>query len=184
MKPPTRTFLYYIDDPCIEYDLVSHILLNTFIVSHGIRVDTRLYIVSRKHTYMIDGYELRHLYPQESSLRGFSKAIFCRNKLLPGVHIDHSLKSVGDKAALMHPSHNGLSVLDKPPDHYSGFYIILNNPDYFNNMFPTNTPRIHIKIPRGLSISSTITIINYVLDTWYGAVIRRKGEVIVYRAWR
>ena len=181
MSPPTRIFLYYLANPCLDLEKASHILLSTFIVSQGIRIDTILCLFSIDKTYVINGFELRHLYPQQSSLRGFAKAIFCKNKELPGVHINHNI-ILKDQIAILYPSRNGLTITDNPIGSYEEIVIFLNNERYFKKLLLRDTPKIPIYIPRETSIGTTITIINYVLDTWYGTAVRRKGKVIVYRA--
>ncbi|RLG82935.1 MAG: hypothetical protein DRO40_06355 [Thermoprotei archaeon] len=181
MNPPTRIFLYYLANPCLDLEIISHVLLNTFIVSHGIRIDTILYLLSTEKTYVINGFKLRHLYPQQSSLRGFAKAVFCKNKELPGVRINHNIV-LKDQIAILYPSGNGLSIADNPIGSYEEIVIVLNNGRYFREFLLRDIPKIPICIPRKASIGTTITIINYVLDTWYGTVVRRKGKVIVYRA--
>lgn len=180
MKPPKRVFLYYIDDPCSFIEQVSQLLLNTFILSHGIRVDTVLYIVSRDKSYLLNGFKLRHLYPQESSLKGFAKSIFCKNKEFPGVYMDVGLRIRG-KAAVIYPLEEGLSIKDRPINWFKYVIVVLNCREYLNDLLLESIVEIPILVPRNISIGSTVTIINYILDTWYGAIVRRKGKIIVYR---
>jgi len=130
---------------------------------------------------VINGSELRHLYPQQNSLRGFAKAVFCKNKELPGVYKNQNI-ILKDRIAILYPFRKGLTITDNPPGSYEEIIIILNNRRYFKKLLLRDIPKIPIYVPRNTSIETTITIINYVLDTWYGTAVRRKGKVIVYKA--
>jgi len=62
-------------------------ILHSLLLSHGIRVDTTTIIVHGHTMYVFDGYLLKHLYPQKSSLEGFVKSVFRRARFPLGVSI-------------------------------------------------------------------------------------------------
>ena len=186
MKKPYRVFIKYFENPCIELREAANTLLYTLLVSHGIRVDTSLYIVSMENTWVFHGEELRHLYPQEKSLHGFTKTIFCKNKLLPGVYLVEAIELKGDYC-LIYPSINqGYTVLDKPPsilEKVDTLVIVLDRIDSLKLSREKHYCIIYARTYREKPIEYTITSINYLLDAWFGARIRRKGVIIEYEGY-
>ena len=72
----------------LEKTLLTDILFYSLLTSHGIRVDTKLWLISsEKYAYVLDGYELRHLYPQEQSLTGFIEKVVLRKRVIPGLRL-------------------------------------------------------------------------------------------------
>ena len=67
---------------------LKHSILYGLLVSHGIRVDTTLYIVTDQgFIHVLDGYELRHLYPHDKSIEGFVKNIVEHIRPVPGYRV-------------------------------------------------------------------------------------------------
>ena len=85
MIPPLRFFITDIRNKDNLVDKLSRIALYTLIVSHGIRIDTHLLVRVPFTCICFNGYKLRHLYPQEKSLKGFMNAILYKNKTYPGI---------------------------------------------------------------------------------------------------
>ncbi len=182
MSTPTRLFIVESEDPCVEVRDLSLVLLNVFLVSRGIRIDTRLLISNTRtgDTILIDGYRLRHLYPQESSLLGFAKAIFCKNKELPGVEYNRGIEIYGS-AAVLYPASHGYTIWGKPVElGYTYYIVLLDKRTRIIGAGSRETPRIPVKVPMGIPRHYIASIMNYVLDTWVGALVRRKGEVVRY----
>jgi len=179
LSKPKRLFIVYISDPCIDIDLSSKTLLYALLVSHGIRVDTSLYIVSSRDTFYFNGYRLRHLYPQESSLHGFSKTVFCKKKKLSGVYYGYKL-SPSKPLCLVKWGSRGYNVHRKPCIECSEIVIPVNLEDNtVNNIIGSDYRVLTIRaIPS--DILYRINIAHYLLDTWFGALIRRKGVVVEY----
>ncbi len=185
MIKPKRLFIVRIDDPCSSLETSSHILLYTLMVSHGIRVDTGLYIIAKEHTYFFNGLKLRHLYPQESSLKGFSKAVFCKHHRLPGVYFNRDLFVKGSCCVFIESS-SGLGLRDKPPCTSVDYLVIpLDTLDVLERMIENIVCRVYVRVSRDKGLLYRINAINYLLDTWYGAWVRRKGVVKRYGGlWR
>lgn len=177
---PLRNIFIYSSNPCKELGLTSKVLLYSFITSHAIRVDTRLYIYDAENSivYFFDGYELRHLYAQEKSLQGFSKKIFCENKLYPGVKI-YSLDIIKTILPIQ-----DLYVIMRKTVGETRIHRTLNKIITSIGIIDTETLSLYNNYISGDSISistdSKVIFINqahYILDNYVGGWIRRYGTI-------
>ncbi len=177
---PLRNVFTYSSNPCKELDLTSKILLYSFITSHAIRVDTRLYIYDAENSivYFFDGYELRHLYAHEKSLQGFSKKIFCLNKLYPGVKI-YSLDIIKSILPIQ-----DLYIIMRKSVGETGIHRTLNKIITSIGIIDTETLSLYNNYISGdiisLSTDSKVLFINqahYILDNYVGGWIRRYGTI-------
>jgi len=159
---------------------MSKVLLYGFITSHAIRVDTRLYIHDAENNivYFFDGHELRHLYAQEKSLQGFSKKVFCENKLYPGVKI-YSL----DLIKTILPVQDLYVIMTKTVDG-TRIHRTLNKTITSIGIIDTETLSLYNNYISGniisLNTNSKIIFINqahYILDNYVGGWIRRYGTI-------
>lgn len=186
--PLNRIIIYIVDDPCIELEDLKHILLYSFIISYGIRVDTTLYVYSIKEnlTYVFRGEELRHLHAQEKALEGFARAIFCIKKILPGTNMfsgkhfyekllstelnrsDHLVFVSAEKSYVKPSPYEPIKQAIILPNYivrvnsaWKHVYLGMNNIVYLKTRSPVYT----------------ITVAHYLLDILYGGWVRRKGRI-------
>ncbi len=177
---PLRNIFIYSSNPCKELDLTSKILLYSFITSHAIRVDTRLYLYDAENNivYLFNGYELRHLYAQEKSLQGFSKKIFCENKLYPGVKIYTT-----DILRTVLPLQDLYIVMGRTADD-AEIHRTLDRIITSIGIIDTETQSLYNNYIHGKIISLNtdpeVIFINqahYILDIYFGGWIRRYGTI-------
>lgn len=180
-------------DIIIEYidsiEELSLIILYSLIVSHGIRVDTRLWFIkNHKTVYMLEGYGLRHLYPHEKSLKGFIRKIVSKNKIIPGTKLypytifkerftDADLIIVNERINHLFYS---VSIPSKnPPIHIRTRYnIIITTSKILNHLKEYSKQTIFISekyIPLFIIKS------HYFIDTIIGGWVRRYGEIKYFK---
>ncbi len=168
-----RIVLTRIENPCRELNYVKKITLYSLLVSHGIRVDTALIISSNNHTVYLDGYAQKYLYAHDKSLKGYLYKIFCEGKTYPGVRLysrNYEKYLINYQNGTTTLIIKGKPILSRLPltDNYIITYL--------------NTPAInknydHLFIVNAYNELSLINITHYLLDTWLGAWIRRKGRI-------
>lgn len=190
MRYVKRIVVVEVEDPRTSTKYLSHILLYTFIVSRGIRIDTTLITIGPREVVVLEGSKLRHLYPQESSLEGFVKTVYCRGKLLPGVRrLDRKHTRIPGvftrecRRALIVTPEGG-----KPENPCSLMYRIHPDVDCLvvdlTKKQLLSKEELHRVVFRGINSSNpveAIAVIQFILDTMYGALIRRKGDVVYVR---
>jgi len=179
---------HVIADLVEDRKLVADTILASLLVSHGIRVDTYLWLVSGNTVYVLSGSELKHLYPQEKSILGFVESAVFKKKPMPGVAI--------------YPK----TVLDRELE--SGFicikpcYTVLDySPGYWYTVYSSITiqPRWKVVIVASRSLEYLNTPLcyqnlvireefqplfiaksHYIVDIACGAWVRRYGRIEYY----
>lgn len=178
-----RTIIVSVEDACNNLMTVKNIVLHSLLVSHGIRVDTILYILdlSRNIVYSLNGYELRHLYAQEKSLIGFINSLFCKGKLFVGTNIypESILFMDADKYDLVLTVKDEVFLRRKqylwiPLPSVPSSILIIDNAS-MKHLSPIIQSTI-------LAIESTdaasfIVFSHYLIDKTYGGWIRRYGKI-------
>jgi len=161
------------------------IILYSLIISHGIRVDTRLWLVRDQETvYVLEGYNLRHLYPHKKSLEGFVKKVVMRNRNVPGTKLypysvikylinEADLTIVNSKHihSINYIHHPLLKIPFKT--HYN---IVI---DFNGNADDTVD---HVIVINDDYIPSFITKAHYLIDVIIGGWVRRHGGIEYYRS--
>ncbi len=157
---------------CVDEEADGEIILYSLASSHSIRIDTILYMGTRKTYVKLEGSALRHLYPQKRSLEGFVKKIICGGRKAPGVARVSSIQVRNIRAAIVPgstntPLYTALSVLGNT---CSGNILVTNN----DSLAPHDAPRIMISPSYAPYF---ITASHYIIDQAIGAAIRRKGRI-------
>ncbi|ADI31176.1 hypothetical protein [Staphylothermus hellenicus] len=180
---PQRTIIVSINNLCNNIETIKNIVLHSLLISHGIRIDTTLYIIdhTRKIVYSLNGYELRHLYAEEKSLKGFITRFFCENKLFVGTNIyPLSIFSMKNNSYDL--------VLTTSVQNYSDEKIIVWSPltsILFNILIIDNYSMKHLNLLRystiltvkAPDIVSFIIFSHYIIDKVFGGWIRRYGRI-------
>ncbi len=175
--PIERKIILYVD----SLSLVKDALLYGLCVSHGIRIDTIIYLIySDRNVYIFNGEKLRHLYPHKKSLEGFIYSVFIKHKYPPGVSIT-SIEIV-KKDCL----ENDLIVLDnivKPT--YNALIYNISSVIYPSRIIISTWKTLsyitgyidNVFIIRENILANYIVKTHYLLDTIYGGWIRRYGRI-------
>ncbi|OYT40855.1 MAG: hypothetical protein B6U89_00915 [Desulfurococcales archaeon ex4484_58] len=176
---PTRILIYYTNNVCSD-PFIEALLLYGLLVSRGIRIDTRVYIINDKIIYGLDGYKLRHLHPQRRSLRGFIEKIICSDREAPGFKIyPLSMLPFFTSSSLI-ITHSFNSYLDHKKLINFRKYILIDKDslNYLENLIYVNT-RDYFSIRERNKLFFIIKS-HYILDTIIGGWIRRLGEIKYY----
>lgn len=185
-------------DPCRNPRVLEDLSLTLFyslIVSHGIRIDTILVTLFGDKIVVLDGRRLKHLYPQKKSLEGFVKAVYCKEKQLAGTLISYTNINNVIRPILNSCSKVLLMDVLTGKSGRSSYKTISNIVDFLSKrnrdvdcivvsvegvggilrlkfagkiILETNMSRI----------PEAIAVAHYVLDIAYGALLRRRGEVV------
>ncbi len=189
MKYKKRIILVEINNPCRDIEKTSSILLYSLVVSRGIRVDTILVTLTHDKMVLLEGKQLRHLYPQENSLKGFVKAVYCKEKRLPGVK--YIEKDMGTLEKLI-TSECMRTIILRPwgkgqPVHPCELYPIFKNADCIvidtcgKQLLPEESRQTIMLKGINENTVKAIAITHYIIDIACGALIRRKGEIVYAR---
>lgn len=156
----------------------ERILLYSMIVSHGIRVDTFLYVVDKGVIYTFSGYELRHLYPQKRSIEGFISKVL-KKVTPPGVRIlpSYVVQHVVDSAdyyviQCSCPSSTSPKKLVSPLNIVILAKSYLEKYKYLYSRLPA--PYLCVD---SRDQADFINKSHYILDLAFGAWIRRLGRI-------
>ncbi|MEM0378087.1 MAG: hypothetical protein QXP68_03940 [Thermosphaera sp.] len=176
---PCRIVLARTSDSCSELNYLKNIILYSLLVSHGIRVDTELWVLADNLLVKLNGLELRHLHSQDDSLVGFVKSVFCRHKFPPGVELasrSELKKVIGHDAVLLTARHGGMISPQLPVSASKTFVIALG---YDLTTREQKDFEYIIKLPVENMIE-LVNIAHYILDRAFGAWVRRHGRIQLY----
>jgi hypothetical protein len=179
---PQRIIIIESINPCREIDYLKNILLYSLLLSHAIRIDTTLYIRihDQHYAYKLSGFKLKHLYAQESSLRGFTEKLFCGEKLFSGTYIV-SEKQILDNLV----GYNMLIYEDRVDKGSKGLpnphmplhkIIIIDEKTYSRYKYWLINNRLSIGVISNDTIRFIIAI-HHLIDAMYGGWIRRYGRI-------
>ncbi len=175
---PQRIIIYHIDDPCRRIDVLKYIVLNSLLVSHGIRIDTSLYIIDEDDgvAYILNGYNQRYLYAHDRSLHRYIEKIFCRLKTYPGVYLFSPKVLLStilpDPRSILfiHTDEFHRPSPNTPPPPLSGIRKVI----IVDRQLDSGGAKIFY---RSKTFISTIISIHHILDLILGAWIRRRGRI-------
>ncbi|ABN69874.1 hypothetical protein Smar_0773 [Staphylothermus marinus F1] len=180
---PHRTVIVSINNPCKNLETVKNIVLHSLLVSHGIRIDTILYILdhTRKIAYSLNGYKLRHLYAEEKSLRGFINKFFCGNKLFVGTNIyPSSIFSMENNSYDLVLTNSSKYYLDEKLIAWSPLTNTLFNILIIDNYSMKHLYQLRYSTILTVKAPDTVSFIifsHHIIDKAFGGWIRRYGRI-------
>ncbi len=168
-------------DPCGgpgEKREAEHIIINSLLLSHAIRIDTRLYLIAagreRRRATALDGETLRHLYPQRRSLRGFINKILCRGRAAPGIIYGDAPPSKVDVAIVSAPGSREqyYEAISKLASMNPRLVAITPDQTLWSGE-AAQTIKLSIRHPPYF-----IAVSHYIIDQALGYSIRRRGRIL------
>ncbi len=174
--PNTRIIYTSIPDPCGSLDYLKPLVLYSLLVSHGIRIDTRLVISSSKYVLVLDGFNQKYLHAQDKSLEKYLARITCEKISYPGVYFyskRYSLLSpLSPPSIITIITNRKTGQFSRPNPMPHSYFVITSEEEVIDQMVAD-----HVLLVDAANELSLINTAHYLLDTWHGAWIRRMGWI-------